>query len=66
METTKIVSSMQLQSIRQTRLPTAASIINSDRRCRSRRYRRWFGRTALPPPKHSTSLARVARVTWCV
>ena len=29
----------------------AASLINDDRRCRSRRYRRWFGRTALPASK---------------
>jgi len=29
----------------------AASAINDDRRCRSRRYRRWFGRTSSPASK---------------
>jgi len=29
----------------------AALVINDDRRCRSGRYRRWFGRTASPASK---------------
>ena len=52
METTKIVSSMQLNSQLDKHVSRlAASAINDDRHCRSGRDRRWFGRTASPATK---------------